>query len=206
MVEFFYQDNYLNNLDIFSVWANWDGGHFIGIAENGYLEEKQFAFFPLFPLLIRITTVITGNYFFSGLLLSNLFAFLAVLVFYKLLRLDFDRDSGLRGIYYLIIFPTAFFLGAVYTESLLLFLSVFSFFLIRQKKYFQSSITALLASAADPLGIILTPALIVEYLSERKFRLSSLKTEIFLFLLPIFGILSYMLFSLHDSRRPFFIF
>jgi len=32
-------------------WANWDGGHFLGIAKAGYLHSFQYAFFPLFPLL-----------------------------------------------------------------------------------------------------------------------------------------------------------
>ena len=42
------------NTDYWIRWANWDGGHFRGIAENGYLHSFQVVFFPLYPVLINL--------------------------------------------------------------------------------------------------------------------------------------------------------
>ncbi len=53
-----FSNDFLNN------FSNWDGGHFIGIAKNGYSEKFQYAFFPLYPLLIRTISQITHNYFY----------------------------------------------------------------------------------------------------------------------------------------------
>ena len=36
-----------------AVWGRWDAEHYIGIATNGYSGTEP-AFFPLYPLLIRI--------------------------------------------------------------------------------------------------------------------------------------------------------
>lgn len=38
---------------ILSGFTAWDGVHFLSIAKNGYIFEQQFAFLPLFPILVR---------------------------------------------------------------------------------------------------------------------------------------------------------
>src|SRR5438552_777431 len=56
--------------DFLKSLGNWDGGHFLGIAQYGYKENFQYAFFPLYPLLIKVVNGIIQNYFWSAILIS----------------------------------------------------------------------------------------------------------------------------------------
>ncbi len=43
-----------------SIWANFDGEHYVGVTESGYEEESP-AFFPLYPLLVRSAAALFGG-------------------------------------------------------------------------------------------------------------------------------------------------
>src|SRR3990167_6194987 len=66
---------------------NWDGGHYVGIAELGYSEKFQYAFFPLYPLAIKALNQITQNYLVSAILISVSSAFLGLHLLYKLVAM-----------------------------------------------------------------------------------------------------------------------
>ena len=48
------------SLGTLSIWANFDGEHYVGVAESGYEEESP-AFFPLYPLLVRSAVALSGG-------------------------------------------------------------------------------------------------------------------------------------------------
>ena len=81
--------------DFMKNFANWDGGHFLSIAQNGYRQKFQYAFFPLYPLLINILGNWLQNYLMAALLINFLAAFLAVQLLYQLIRLEFDKKIAL---------------------------------------------------------------------------------------------------------------
>ena len=83
--------------------------HYLDIARRGY-SGTDMAFFPLYPLLIRIAGGAIGNYLVGGLLISNAALFFGLLFFYKLVEHQWDRAVALRAIFYVSIFPTAIFL------------------------------------------------------------------------------------------------
>lgn len=139
-----------------SPWANFDGIAYLTIALRGYVNEARF--FPLYPILIRIF----GGTFISGYIISNLSFILACMVLYKLLRLDYSEKVSLRAIIFLLLFPTAFFFGAVYTESLFLLLLVLSFYFVRKRKWFFAVVAAMFLSVTRSVGIMILPALFIE--------------------------------------------
>ncbi|HEX4678481.1 MAG TPA: hypothetical protein VH210_04625 [Gaiellaceae bacterium] len=54
------------------LWGRWDGGWFARIAQHGY-EQPHFttAFFPLYPLLVRIVPwPLGGRYVLAGVIVS----------------------------------------------------------------------------------------------------------------------------------------
>jgi len=184
-----------------SIWANFDGVHYLLIAQNGYGLYQQ-AFFPLYPWLVRWLTQFTHNYLFSGLLISYLTFFAGLYFFYRLLLLDFSEKFVRRTIILLLLFPTSFFFVSTYSESLFFFLLIATFYFARKGKWLISGIFGALASATRMVGIFLLPALLVEWWEQNKIQNSkfkiqndNLKFKIFqifsIFLTPL-GLIFYM--------------
>lgn len=99
-------------------WANFDGVHYLMIAQFGYngIVNNEQVFFPLYPILIRLL----GNGLISALFISNFFALTSGLLIYKYF--------GKWPLLFFYTFPTAFFLGSVYTEGLFIFLILLTFY------------------------------------------------------------------------------
>jgi hypothetical protein len=86
----------------------------------------SYAFSPFYPLMIRIfmfplqifglTPIATATL--AGIIVSALGALLGMLALYDLTRDSLGEEGALRAAFYLIIFPTGFFLLQVYTEGL----------------------------------------------------------------------------------------
>ena len=103
------------------IWsfANFDGVHYLGIAKDLYAYQYTQAFFPLYPLLIKVFSHLTfGNLIISGLLISNTAFFIGLLIFYKLITNKFNQKIAIWSVIFILTFPTAFFFGALYTEGL----------------------------------------------------------------------------------------
>ena len=89
---------------LLAVWGRWDAVHYIDIATNGY-QGTDMAFFPLYPLLIKIVGGLAGNHLIAGLLISNAAFFFGLLYLYKLVEHEYDRSVARRAIFYVSIFP-----------------------------------------------------------------------------------------------------
>lgn len=123
-----------------SIWNVWDAPHYLNIAKEGYsssvVNERYLliAFFLLYPLIIKIFSFVFQNYLLSSLIVSNIGFAVAAYYLYKLVRTDFESSDALRSVIYFSVFPTAYFLHAPYTESLLLALTIASFYYARNEK------------------------------------------------------------------------
>ncbi len=187
-------------------WANFEGIHFLNIAQFGYYQFPQ-AFFPLYPYSILSLVALTKNYLYSGLLISHASLIIALLLFYQLIRLDFSDKIAKRGLVYLLIFPTSFFLGSLYSEALFLALVLASFYSARREHWWIAGIIAALASATQFVGIFLFPALLVEWYLQKGKRKKKL-TEELIECLPIFffftGFLFYMAYLKATAGDPLY--
>ncbi len=137
-------------------WGNFDGVHYLSLAFFGYREGDQ-VFFPLFPLAIHLLGGLLGNFFLAGFLISNLAAFLVAIVFFQLVSRDFNRQTARWSVLFLFLFPTSFFFGAVYTESLflLLLLSVYYFSGLKSLLFsFLAGLTRLVGFFVLPAGFL----------------------------------------------------
>lgn len=189
--------NYLAN-----VWTNFAGMDFLDLARYGYghsLKPATYIFFPLFPWLINQLTQLTHNYLASGLIISHLSLAAALYFLYKLTKLDYKEDIAKLSLMMLMIFPTSFFFGSVYTESFFLLLVVLSFYFVRKKFFFLACLMGLLASATMIAGIFVWPALIWEIWRVHKF-----KSSLIWLILPPLGLLSYMKFLLTQTGDAFY--
>ncbi|PIU36464.1 hypothetical protein CO005_00980 [Candidatus Roizmanbacteria bacterium CG_4_8_14_3_um_filter_34_9] len=137
-----------------SALANFDGLHYINIARNGYSQYEQ-AFFPLYPLIIKyLSLLFSNNQLLTGLIISNFSFLIGLVLFYKYLK-DFNEFQRISTIFLLLIFPTSFFFGAVYTEGLFFLLLISTLFFLKKKNYFLVFIFAFLASLTRLIGVFL---------------------------------------------------
>ena len=145
------------------VWARWDSGWFLGIAENGYLDPgKSTAFFPLYPLLVRgVGEVFLGHYVLAGFVVSALASAAAFVVLWLLAASIVERRAADRSVLYLALFPTSLFLVAVYSESLYLALSAGAFLLALRGRWTWAGAATGLAALTRVSGVVLLPALAV---------------------------------------------
>ena len=143
-------------------FANWDGGHYIGIAEFGYTEKFQYAFFPLYPLLIRIIYSVTHDYLIAALAISISSTFIAINLLYRLIGDNFDKGVAQKTISYLIFFPTSFYFLTAYSEGLFFLLVVSTFYFLRTNRFFWATLAASLASATRLAGLAVVFALLME--------------------------------------------
>ncbi|MBD3279686.1 MAG: hypothetical protein GF390_03175 [Candidatus Pacebacteria bacterium] len=148
-------------------WANFDGVHYLTIAQKGYHGTGLIqAFFPVYPLLIKTVAQLTNLTHFSaliisGLAISNLSLWLLLILLYYLVKKHFTVKIAWLTLVMLLIFPSSFFLGAVYNEALFLTLLIGSFLAAEKKHWWLASILAGLASATRVVGVFLIPALLI---------------------------------------------
>lgn len=185
-------------------WANFDGEHFLAIAIFGYKQLEQ-AFFPIYPLLINF---FASPFFFNlfnsilsstiiGLIISNAFFFLALIILFELLNLDFSKNISFLTLLVIITFPLSFYFGALYSESLFLLLTVLSFYFARKGRWREASLVGALSSATRVFGILLFPALLLEAWQRKV----SFRKMAWLFLIPV-GLISYMIYQYVNFGNP----
>lgn len=191
-------------------FARWDAGWYASVARQGYVlkeGESNLAFFPVYPLLIRaIHPIISINYFWPGQIISVVAAAFALYFLYKLARLDYSEKQSRLSLFYLLAFPTSFFLIAVYSESTFLLLLLLSFYFARKQKWLYASIVGALLTATRVVGVFIVPALIFEYLVQKNFQLREIKKDAaFLLLtpLPFLGFLLFSHFRFGNALTPF---
>ena len=134
--------------------------HYESAGGGKYLRSNEAHFFPLYPWMIRVMTLLTGKSVFAGILVSNLSAVLFLYFFYNLAQKLLDSERGAQASLFYVFFPTSFYLNAVYSESLFLACLVGAFFYLEQKKLIPALIAAALAMLCRPTAILAVPALI----------------------------------------------
>ena len=142
-------------------FGNFDGVHYLGIAGHLYDYQYTQAFFPLYPLLIRFfSPIFIGNTLLTGLVISNAFFFVGLIMFYRLAKDTLNEKIAFWSVLFLLAFPTSFYFGSIYTEGLFFFLIISSFYLYSKNKVLLASILGAFASATRLIGLFLVPALV----------------------------------------------
>ena len=185
--------------DFLQSFRNWDGGHFTGIAESGYKEKFQYAFFPLYPLLIRFFGGILGNYFLAAIAISILSTFLAMQFLYRLIILDFEKKIAQKTIFAMLFFPASFFFLTAYSEALFFFLTVAAFYFLKKRNLLIVTIFAIFAGATRFAGVSLAIALIVYVQATVGFN----RKNWFVIFAPM-GFLLYCFYLFYHTGDPFF--
>jgi len=82
----------------------------------------------------------------AGVVVALLGTLAGMVALWDMSRVYFDENDALRAVFYLLIFPSAFFFAQVYTEGLFIGLAFWTLALSMRKQWFWAGILALLAS------------------------------------------------------------
>jgi Gpi18-like mannosyltransferase len=171
----------------------------MGIARDGY-DKQQFeagqqhnwAFFPFYPLIVRMAARLTGEFSMTGAMLSNIFFFAALIIVYKTaLLFGADPATADLSVFYLAAFPTSYFFSLPVPESLFLLLSVSAFYFAKREQWWLAGGFGALASTTRLAGVFLWIPLALLYWQCYRKRV---RLDVFCFCLLPAGLIAYMLY------------
>lgn len=198
----FFQDKTLNQVNL---RVHWDSFWYLKIAKEGYQYEagklSSIAFFPLYPMLIWLTSFILLSPNFAGWIISCVSLIAAGIFLFKLVNEFHPKISPLEPVVLLLIFPTAFFLTSVYTESLFLALSVAFFYYLFKKQFFTAAILLSLACACRVNGLFLFIPFIYEFFKTYGLK-KFINPQLGAFFIAPLGIISFMLYQQINFGDP----
>jgi hypothetical protein len=144
--------------------ARWDSVWYLQIAHAGYFSRQSSGMFPLYPLLIRAGSAFLHSELIVGMAISLVSVIAALMILERLITLDFDQATARVTVLLIAFFPVAFFLSAVYTESLYLLLSVGALYAARRNRWAVAGMLGGLTAATRSTGILITVPLLIMYL------------------------------------------
>lgn len=137
-------------------------------TEQGGTDFRQsistsYAFFPFYPLMMRIfayplrilglNPIATATL--AGIIVSALGALLGMLALFDLTRDSLGEVGALRAAFYLIVFPTGFFLLQVYTEGLFVGLTFACLATLKRKQWMAAALLGVAATMTRAVGVLL---------------------------------------------------
>jgi hypothetical protein len=156
------------------VWAHWDAVPFLRIAEHGYDsgDAGAPAFYPLYPSLVGGLGRLLGDHFvLAGVLISLLACGAAFHLLARLASAKLGESAARSAVIYLAVFPTSFFLQAVYSEALFLALTLLAFVSVERRRLAICGIAAGLALLTRPLGVAaVLPLALIAWRHRRRIR------------------------------------
>jgi len=148
-------------------WQRFDTQRYLVIARDGYADERNSVFPPLYPLAIRAVGALFGGGSTANLAAAVLLAHLACLGFliliHHIITVEIGAEHATRTLVYLVLFPTGFFLFAPYTEPISMLFALGSLWLGKNGRFWQAGILGFLASLTRLTGWILIVPLAYEF-------------------------------------------
>jgi hypothetical protein len=189
--------------------GRWDSVWFMAIADGGYGGAAREAFFPLYPLLVRVAGALVGSALVGGALASTALLGVALVLLHRLVALDHERAVARNAVLVTALFPMSFFFSAVYSESLFLALSIGAVYAARRERWAWAGALGLLAAATRSAGVLLLVPLVMIYLWDTdrpSLRTRPLRADaLWLALVPL-GLAAYcglLAVGGHDPLAPF---
>ena len=181
-------------IDVLELWNRWDAPHYLDIAVHGYMAydpgttptyskfgdlDLYIVFYPVYPWLVGVVNWIVDQPVVSSFLVTGVASLFVAPLLYRLVRLDEGHAVAMRAAWFLLIFPTAYFLHIGYTEAVFMALTLGSFLAARTGRWWLAGALGGVAALTRVNGLVLIPALVAEAATqwserpreERKLRL-----------------------------------
>lgn len=190
---------------------HWDAGWYINIAGHGYHKLASTAFFPFYPILLRLTHSISGlSYPFAGTLISSLFFIISMVLLGKLVSERLGFSAALASMSLLALYPISFFFDSMYTESVFLALTLLAVYLSAKGHFWAAGAFALLATLTRNTGVFIDIILFFDYLASYHMGMvfwtaawwKKLRLDIMSLLLAPLGLVAYMAWLQWQTGNP----
>src|SRR5215212_7069492 len=156
--------------DFWGPWTHWDGQIYLSLAAAGYEANgpDRTAFFPLFPMLIRLGAALGGPTALWGVLISLVATFCALYFVYRIAEKHWVQKVARNAVLTFAFFPTAFFLNEVYTEALFVAFAAGSYWAAYVRRdLLLAGLWGALATATRNSGVLLLIPLVYLWLRNR---------------------------------------
>jgi hypothetical protein len=195
-----------------AILNRWDAGWFLRVVEDGYPHhvptvagqavESTLAFFPLFPLLIRILAFLTPlSNALAGVAVSVGAGAVTVVVVHRLaLRLTGDPARAMRAVTLWAFFPGSMVLSMPYSEGVMVALAGLCLVALLEERWWTAGLCAALATASRASALALVPVCLWQAVNVYR-RDRSLRPLVAPLLAPL-GTVAYFLFLWHHTGDP----
>ena len=155
------------------LFIRWDGANFLRLAEHGYQKEGELGLYlvylPVYPYTVMVLNFFVHSFLISSLVVSAVAALAAGALLQQLVVVDGGDDAEAnRALWYMTLFPTAYFLAMPYSEGMFLTFAIAAFLGARTEHWGWAGIMGALATATRTQGVAILPALAVEALVRYK--------------------------------------
>lgn len=121
---------------------------------DGAAKENAWAFYPVFPLLVRGIWSVTGlDWLILAPIVATVAGLAASLMIYKLFRMFASTITATWAVAFILVFPISPILQVPYAESLNLFLLSAALYLVIKHQYFWAMPVVLLSALSRPIGV-----------------------------------------------------
>ncbi len=190
------------------IWGVLDTGWYLSIVEQGYqlysaehlageAVRMNHAFFPGYPVVVKLVATLVGHPLVAGVVVSNLCFLGALLLLWRITRDRLDAPSATAVVFIAAFFPGSYVFSAMYTESLFLVLMLGCVHYAMKDRWLMVGLLGALLTATRLVGLVVVLPLGLLYVERHGWtalrqarswlRLSALA------LVPL-GLLLYMLF------------
>ncbi len=154
-----------------------DSAWYQQIAQDGYTkapfsaqQQQNWAFFPVWPALLKVGMVTGVDHIVWAAMLSFLFSMGFSIYLYLLFRLDYSESVSLYAVLLINLFPSAYFFFRSGTEALFLFCISSSIYYARKGGWTAASLAGAVGALSRFQGIfVLLPLFVIllrQYLKE----------------------------------------
>jgi hypothetical protein len=187
------------------LFLGWDSAWYLAIVIKGYaFSNLSYPFFPGLPLFGWLLNQILENPTIALVGLSFVLGILWIPIYQLFAENYMDKPKALKSTLFYAFFPYVFlFTTVTYAEGLFLFSTLCAWYLFKKGKTFSAMLSASVAAISRAPGLLIILPISVETIQKyRRSRSSFQLRNMFYFFIPIFCLLSWLLYLSFNGWFP----
>ncbi len=205
--------------NLFSGLAQFDAQWYLKIASDGYpynphvqndltarnrMQNLVFAFFPLYPMLIRIINFLFASVDLSAFITTNLLLISDFISLYYLVSRFYSKELAVKTVWLMFLYPFSVFFRSFFAEGLLLLLIIWFVYFLRDRRYFISALLLGLSNITKGTAILLNLVFLFYLVRDLKNHRLSPGRFISSLLVTVLPLTGWLVFNYFKTGNPFY--